>query len=88
MPQIDLGRGARGGVKGLIEAVGRERTPSRPGPGPVTPESLRALDLAIGRRVDGLLAGDYRSAFAGSAASSSRSGRTSRATTSAGSTGT
>jgi uncharacterized protein (DUF58 family) len=26
---------------------------------------LRALDLAIGRRVDGLLAGDYRSAFAG-----------------------
>jgi uncharacterized protein (DUF58 family) len=26
---------------------------------------LRALELAVGRRVDGLLAGDYRSAFAG-----------------------
>jgi uncharacterized protein (DUF58 family) len=52
-------------VKGLVAAVGRERTPARPGPGPVTGESLRALDLEIGRRVDGLLAGDYRSAFAG-----------------------
>jgi uncharacterized protein (DUF58 family) len=52
-------------VKGLVEAVGRQRTPARPGPGSVTGESLRALDLAIGRRVDGLLAGDYRSAFAG-----------------------
>jgi uncharacterized protein (DUF58 family) len=27
--------------------------------------SLRALELAVGRRVDGLLSGDYRSAFAG-----------------------
>jgi uncharacterized protein (DUF58 family) len=52
-------------VKGLVEAVGRQRTPAHPGPGPVTGESLRALDLEIGRRVDGLLAGDYRSAFAG-----------------------
>jgi uncharacterized protein (DUF58 family) len=52
-------------VKGLVEAVGRQRTPARPGPGSVSGESLRALDLAIGRRVDGLLAGDYRSAFAG-----------------------
>jgi uncharacterized protein (DUF58 family) len=52
-------------VKGLFEAIGRERTAARPGPGPLTAESLRALDLAIGRRVDGLLAGDYRSAFAG-----------------------
>jgi uncharacterized protein (DUF58 family) len=52
-------------VKGLVAAVGRERTPAHPGPGVVSSESLRALDLAIGRRVDGLLAGDYRSAFAG-----------------------
>jgi uncharacterized protein (DUF58 family) len=52
-------------VKGLVAAVGRKRTPAHPGPGLVTAESLRALDLAIGRRVDGLLAGDYRSAFAG-----------------------
>ena len=46
-------------------AVDRERTAARPGPGPVSAESLEALELAIGRRVDGLLAGDYRSAFAG-----------------------
>src|SRR5579872_6742023 len=49
----------------LMEALGRERTPAEPGPGQLTAESLRALELSIGRRVDGLLAGDYRSAFAG-----------------------
>jgi len=49
----------------LMEALGRERTPAEPGPGQLTAESLRALELAIGRRVDGLLAGDYRSAFSG-----------------------
>src|SRR4051794_20672248 len=53
------------GVKGLIAAAGRERTAARPGPGPITAESLEALELAIARRVDGLLAGDYRSAFTG-----------------------
>ena len=36
-----------------------------PGPGPLSAASLRALELSVGRRVDGLLAGDYRSAFAG-----------------------
>jgi uncharacterized protein (DUF58 family) len=41
------------------------RTPDRPGPGPLSTSSLRALELSVGRRVDGLLAGDYRSAFAG-----------------------
>jgi uncharacterized protein (DUF58 family) len=41
------------------------RSPARPGPGPLSAASLRALELAVGRRVDGLLAGDYRSAFAG-----------------------
>ena len=41
------------------------RTPDRPGPGPLSSSSLRALELSVGRRVDGLLAGDYRSAFAG-----------------------
>jgi uncharacterized protein (DUF58 family) len=41
------------------------RSPARPGPGPLPMTSLRALELAVGRRVDGLLAGDYRSAFAG-----------------------
>jgi uncharacterized protein (DUF58 family) len=42
-----------------------KRTPDRPGPGPISTASLRALELAIARRVDGLLAGDYRSAFPG-----------------------
>ena len=41
------------------------RTPERPGPGPLSASSLRVLELTVGRRVDGLLAGDYRSAFAG-----------------------
>jgi len=41
------------------------RTAARPGPGPLSAASLRALELSVGRRVDGLLAGDYRSAFAG-----------------------
>src|SRR5207237_4224912 len=58
-------RRARSGVRGLIAAAGRERTAARPGPGAVTAESLEALELAIARRVDGLLAGDYRSAFTG-----------------------
>ena len=43
----------------------RLRTPEQPGPGPLSASSLRALELSVGRRVDGLLAGDYRSAFAG-----------------------
>ncbi len=41
------------------------RTASQPGPGPLSASSLHALELSVGRRVDGLLAGDYRSAFAG-----------------------
>ena len=52
-------------MRGLVAAAGRERSAARPGPGPITAESLEALELAIGRRVDGLLAGDYKSAFAG-----------------------
>jgi uncharacterized protein (DUF58 family) len=46
----------------MLETV---RTPAAPGPGPLSAASLRALELSIGRRVDGMLAGDYRSAFAG-----------------------
>jgi uncharacterized protein (DUF58 family) len=49
----------------LVDVLGRVRTPAEPGPGPLSNASLRALDLAIGRRVDGMLAGDFRSAFAG-----------------------
>ncbi|HEX4746820.1 MAG TPA: DUF58 domain-containing protein [Gaiellaceae bacterium] len=36
-------------------------TPARPGPGPLAEGLLRALDVSIGRRVEGLLAGDFRS---------------------------
>ena len=44
-------------------SIGRPaRTPARPGPGP-TPEALiRALDLTVGRRIRGLLPGEYRAA--------------------------
>ena len=37
-----------------------ERTPAKPGPGPLPDELLRALDLTVVRRVEGLLAGDHR----------------------------
>ena len=40
-------------------------TPARPGPGPMPEGLLRALDISIGRRVEGLLAGDFRSALHG-----------------------
>ena len=43
----------------------RETTPAAPGPGPMPEALLRALDLRIGRRVAGLLAGDYRSVLLG-----------------------
>jgi uncharacterized protein (DUF58 family) len=41
------------------------RSPARPGPGPIPDRFLRALDVTIGRRVEGLLAGDYRSSVFG-----------------------
>jgi uncharacterized protein (DUF58 family) len=40
-------------------------TPERPGPGPMPEALLRALDINIGRRMEGLLAGDYRSSLFG-----------------------
>ena len=40
-------------------------TPARPGPGPMAEGLLRALDVTIGRRVEGLLAGDFRSTAQG-----------------------
>jgi uncharacterized protein (DUF58 family) len=39
---------------------GRGRTPARPGPGPTPEALLRALDLTVGRRIRGLLPGEYR----------------------------
>src|SRR5919205_1353579 len=50
---------------GATDPLAPIRTPARPGPGPLSASSLRALELSVARRVDGLLAGDYRSAFAG-----------------------
>jgi uncharacterized protein (DUF58 family) len=40
-------------------------TPERPGPGPLPDALLRALDVTISRRMQGLLAGDYRSVLLG-----------------------
>jgi uncharacterized protein (DUF58 family) len=48
-----------------VDALAPARDPSRPGPGPLPHALLRALDLTIGRRVEGLLAGDYRSSLLG-----------------------
>ena len=50
---------------GPVGALGVDPTPARPGPGPIPEPLLRALELSIGRRVDGLLAGDHRSALLG-----------------------
>jgi len=36
-----------------------ERTPARPGPGPVPPAVLRSLDLAVLRRVESLVPGEH-----------------------------
>ncbi|MBK6562303.1 DUF58 domain-containing protein [Candidatus Amarobacter glycogenicus] len=37
------------------------RTADKPGPGPMPDAILRALDITIGRRMNGMLSGDYRS---------------------------
>lgn len=50
---------------GPVGALGVDPTPARPGPGPIPEPLLRALELSIGRRVDGLLAGDHRSTLLG-----------------------
>ncbi len=49
----------------LLRALGTEPTPDRPGPGPVPESLLKALELTIARRVEGMLAGDHRSALLG-----------------------
>lgn len=52
-------------MSSVLRAFGVETTPERPGPGPMPDALLRALELSIGRRVDGLLAGDHRSSVLG-----------------------
>jgi uncharacterized protein (DUF58 family) len=39
----------------------RQATPERPGPGPLPSEALRALQIEVVRRLQSMLAGDYRS---------------------------
>jgi uncharacterized protein (DUF58 family) len=48
-----------------VKVLQRAVTPDRPGPGPMPDALLRALDITIGRRMEGLLAGDYRSSLFG-----------------------
>jgi uncharacterized protein (DUF58 family) len=48
-----------------FRALRAEPTPERPGPGPLPDALLRALEVSIGRRIGGLLAGDYRSTLLG-----------------------
>jgi uncharacterized protein (DUF58 family) len=48
-----------------VNLVRRAATPERPGPGPMPEALLRALEVNIGRRMEGLLAGDYRSSLFG-----------------------
>src|SRR5438094_7792622 len=49
----------------VLRGFRAEPTPERPGPGPLPEALLRALEVSIGRRVGGLLAGDFRSTLLG-----------------------
>src|SRR5207253_6786484 len=58
---------ADGGALGMTDATPPTaaayrpvRTPARPGPGRTPEALLRALDLTVGRRIRGLLPGEYR----------------------------
>jgi uncharacterized protein (DUF58 family) len=56
---------SRLGVDSIAAGATSERTPDKPGPGPTPEALLRALDLSVRRRVEGLLAGEHRSASVG-----------------------
>jgi uncharacterized protein (DUF58 family) len=44
---------------------GRAETPAAPGPGPLSGNLLRALELTVARRMESMLAGDHRSSLLG-----------------------
>jgi uncharacterized protein (DUF58 family) len=44
----------------LARAVARERTPARPGPGPIADDLVRRLEIALTRRSGGRMTGDHR----------------------------
>jgi len=44
----------------LARVAGRQRTPARPGPGPIADELVRRLEVALTRRAGGRLPGDHR----------------------------
>ncbi|MFL5777785.1 MAG: DUF58 domain-containing protein [Chloroflexota bacterium] len=48
-----------------LASLARPRTPARPGPGPTPAALLRALDLTVGRRIRGLVPGEFRAADLG-----------------------
>ena len=48
-----------------VTPAGAARNPAQPGPGPLSEPLLRALDLTVRRRVEGMLAGDHRSSLLG-----------------------
>lgn len=48
-----------------LPALAPPRSPARPGPGPMPSALVRALDVSIRRRIDGLLAGEHRSTLYG-----------------------
>ena len=56
---------APGGCVTGLAALAPPRTPARPGPGPMPEGALRSLDLAVRRRVDSLLSGEFRSSHLG-----------------------
>jgi uncharacterized protein (DUF58 family) len=44
----------------LARVTGRQRTPARPGPGPIADDLVRRLEVALTRRAGGRLTGDHR----------------------------